>query len=101
MFVKPCHGIVTSLYSNSRLDPVEKEVVRPHWGMDYGTHSDNTIAAAASGTIRFIDNTKTVRLDSVSTLSSLIVMAGKRSTLTCLLLPLRSVRMSGKGRKSV
>ena len=58
MFIKPCHGVVTSLYSSARLDPVGKEVIRPHRGIDYGTHADNTIVAAASGKVRFVDNTK-------------------------------------------
>lgn len=55
MFKKPCHGIVTSLFSNSRLNPV-LGVVRPHWGIDYGGHADNTITAAAAGVVRHISN---------------------------------------------
>lgn len=55
MFIKPCHGLITSLYSNSRLNPV-LGVVRPHWGIDYGNHTDNTIVAAASGTVRIAVN---------------------------------------------
>lgn len=55
MFIKPCHGLVTSLYSNSRLNPV-LGVVRPHWGIDYGGAPDNTITAAAAGSVRLVVN---------------------------------------------
>lgn len=57
MFIKPCKGYITSLFSNSRLNPV-LGVVRPHWGTDYGNHVDNTIIAAAAGKVRIaIDST--------------------------------------------
>lgn len=55
---KPCHGLVTSLFSNSRLNPV-LGIVRPHWGIDYGSHSNNTIMAAASGKVRVAVNSGT------------------------------------------
>lgn len=50
-FKKPCHGYITSLFQKARLDPVEQKVVRPHRGTDYGNHRDNTIIAAADGTV--------------------------------------------------
>lgn len=53
-FVKPCEGHITSLYSSARLDPVTKKGVRPHWGIDYGSATNNKIWAAASGYVRYI-----------------------------------------------
>lgn len=58
MFIKPCHGPITSLFSDERLNPV-LNVIRPHWGIDYGGHSDNTIMAAASGKVRVAVNSRT------------------------------------------
>lgn len=53
-FVKPCEGYITSLYSSARLDPVTNKGVRPHWGIDYGSATNNKIWAAASGYVRYI-----------------------------------------------
>ncbi|KAA0966701.1 peptidoglycan DD-metalloendopeptidase family protein [Sporosarcina sp. ANT_H38] len=50
MFIKPCQGYITSLYDNERKNPVTGKV-QPHWGIDYGSTSDNTIVAAADGTV--------------------------------------------------
>lgn len=58
MFVKPCYGLITSLYSDTRLNPV-LNIVRPHWGIDYGNHSNNTIIAAAEGKVRVAVNSST------------------------------------------
>lgn len=58
MFVKPCKGLITSLYSDARLNPV-LNIVRPHWGIDYGNHADNTIMAAADGKVRVAVNSGT------------------------------------------
>ena len=49
-FVKPCNGLITSLYGKSREDPFSGKV-QPHWGTDYGNASDNTIIAAVAGTV--------------------------------------------------
>ncbi|MHC8514495.1 M23 family metallopeptidase [Sporosarcina sp. ITBMC105] len=53
-FVKPCEGYITSLYSSARLNPVTNKGVRPHWGIDYGSATNNKIWAAASGYVRYI-----------------------------------------------
>lgn len=53
MFTKPCHGLITSLYDMNRKHP-KTGVLQPHWGVDYGTHSDNRIWAAAAGKVRYI-----------------------------------------------
>lgn len=59
MFIKPCSGIITSLYSDARLNPV-LGVVRPHRGTDYGnTPGQNDIVAAASGKVRIAVNSST------------------------------------------
>ena len=58
MFTKPCHGPITSLFSDARLNPV-LNVIRPHWGIDYGGHTDNTIMAAAAGKVRVAVNSGT------------------------------------------
>jgi cold shock CspA family protein len=58
MFIKPCHGLITSLFSDARLNPV-LGIVRPHWGIDYGGHSNNTIMAAADGKVRVAVNSGT------------------------------------------
>lgn len=55
---KPCHGPITSLFSDARLNPV-LNVIRPHWGIDYGGHADNTIMAAADGKVRVAVNSGT------------------------------------------
>lgn len=56
--IKPCHGPITSLFSDARLNPVLK-VVRPHWGIDYGNDADNTIMAVADGKVRVAVNSGT------------------------------------------
>ncbi|MEK4712220.1 peptidoglycan DD-metalloendopeptidase family protein [Sporosarcina sp. FSL K6-5500] len=59
MFIKPCHGLITSLYSDARLNPV-LNVIRPHWGTDYGnTPGQNDIIAAAAGKVRIAVNSGT------------------------------------------
>lgn len=60
MFIRPCKGPITSLYGK-RSHPKTGELGRMHWGVDYGNHSDNTIFAAASGTVRFVDDTRNGR----------------------------------------
>lgn len=47
---KPCHGLVTSLFSGSRKHPV-LGITRPHNGVDYGSTPDNRIFAAMDGTV--------------------------------------------------
>ncbi|KXH81984.1 peptidoglycan DD-metalloendopeptidase family protein [Sporosarcina sp. HYO08] len=58
MFIKPCRGLLMSLFDKSRKNPVTG-VVQPHWGIDYGNHADNTIVASASGTVRIAVNSTT------------------------------------------
>lgn len=53
MFIKPCHGLITSLFDMNRKHPITGKP-QPHWGVDYGTAADNTIVAAAHGVVRFI-----------------------------------------------
>ncbi|QTD42521.1 peptidoglycan DD-metalloendopeptidase family protein [Sporosarcina sp. Te-1] len=53
MFIKPCHGLITSLYDMHRKHPITGKIL-PHWGVDYGNHADNSIPAAAQGVVRFI-----------------------------------------------
>ncbi|MGG0668025.1 peptidoglycan DD-metalloendopeptidase family protein [Lederbergia citrisecunda] len=53
MFVKPCEGLITSLYDMNRKHPITGKV-QPHWGVDYGSADDNTILAAATGVVRFV-----------------------------------------------
>lgn len=53
-YVKPAKGYLTSLFSNSRVNPV-LGVIRPHQGIDISGDSDNTVIAAASGTVRFVE----------------------------------------------
>ncbi len=50
MFIKPCQGYITSHYDKARKNPVTG-MVQPHWGTDYSSASDNTIVAAAGGTV--------------------------------------------------
>src|SRR6185312_1257263 len=54
-YIKPAQGFLTSLFSNSRKNPV-LGVIRPHQGIDIGNDTDNTIVAAASGEVRVADN---------------------------------------------
>ena len=54
-YIKPAQGFLTSLFSNSRKNPV-LGVIRPHQGIDIGNDSNNTIVAAASGKVRVADN---------------------------------------------
>lgn len=53
MFIKPCHGLITSLYDMNRKHPITGKT-QPHWGVDYGSADNNTIYAAAHGVVRFI-----------------------------------------------
>lgn len=43
------------MYDKARKNPVTGKV-QPHWGTDYGSHSDNTIIAAAAGKVRIAVN---------------------------------------------
>lgn len=54
-YVKPAHGLLTSLFSNARPNPVLQGVIRPHQGIDIGGDTDNTIIAAAGGVVRFVE----------------------------------------------
>lgn len=54
-YIKPAKGFLTSLFSNSRKNPV-LGIVRPHQGIDFGNDSDNTIVASARGKVRIADN---------------------------------------------
>lgn len=54
-YVKPAKGYLTSLFSNSRKNPV-LGIIRPHQGIDISGDEDNTIIAAASGIVRVADN---------------------------------------------
>lgn len=54
-YIKPAKGYLTSLFSNSRKNPV-LGIIRPHQGCDIGSDADNTIVAAASGKVRVADN---------------------------------------------
>lgn len=54
-YIKPAKGYITSLFSNSRKNPV-LGIIRPHQGCDIGSDADNTIVAAASGKVRVADN---------------------------------------------
>lgn len=54
-YIKPAKGYLTSLFSNSRKNPV-LGVIRPHQGIDISSDSDNTIIAAANGVVRVTDN---------------------------------------------
>lgn len=51
MFIKPCKGVITSGFQKNRLDPVSGKFSRDHVGIDFGSHSDNTIVASAFGTV--------------------------------------------------
>lgn len=53
-YIKPAKGYLSSLFSNSRKNPV-LGIIRPHQGCDIGSDSDNTIIAAASGKVRVAD----------------------------------------------
>lgn len=53
-YIKPAKGYLTSLFSNSRKNPV-LGIIRPHQGCDIGSDADNTIVAAASGKVRVAD----------------------------------------------
>ncbi|GKV54495.1 hypothetical protein NCCP2222_04420 [Sporosarcina sp. NCCP-2222] len=53
MFIKPCYGPITSLYTLERKHPITGNV-QPHWGVDFGDDKDNTIMAAGQGVVRFI-----------------------------------------------
>lgn len=50
-YVKPCDGLVNSLFSNARKHPVLPNVIRAHTGVDYTSAPDNTIRAAAAGKV--------------------------------------------------
>lgn len=54
-YIKPAKGPLTSLFSNSRKNPV-LGIIRPHQGCDIGSDADNTIIAAASGRVRVADH---------------------------------------------
>lgn len=54
-YIKPAKGYVTSLFSNSRVNPV-LGIIRPHQGCDIASDPDNTIVAAAAGEVRVADN---------------------------------------------
>lgn len=54
-YVKPAQGYITSLFSNARKNPV-LGVIRPHQGIDISSAVDNSIIAAADGTVRVADN---------------------------------------------
>lgn len=54
-YIKPAKGFITSLFSNSRKNPV-LGIIRPHQGIDISSDPDNTIIAAANGTVRVADN---------------------------------------------
>lgn len=54
-YIKPAKGYLTSLFSNSRKNPALNGVIRPHQGIDISGDSDNTIIAAASGKVRFVE----------------------------------------------
>lgn len=54
-YIKPAKGFLTSLFSNSRKNPV-LGIIRPHQGIDISGDTDNTIIAAASGKVRVADN---------------------------------------------
>lgn len=43
------------MYDKARKNPVTGRV-QPHWGTDYGSHSDNAIIAAAAGKVRIAVN---------------------------------------------
>lgn len=52
-FIKPTEGLVTSLFSKNRKHPVLTGVIRPHQGVDFGTHGkDDKVVASASGVVR-------------------------------------------------
>lgn len=50
MFIKPCLGIVTSTFGR-RKHPITGEIGKMHWGVDFGSHANNNIFAAAAGTV--------------------------------------------------
>lgn len=54
-YIKPAKGYLTSLFSNSRVNPV-LGVIRPHQGIDISSDVDNTIVAAAAGNVRFVES---------------------------------------------
>lgn len=58
MFIKPCHGYITSLFVKARKNPFTS-IIRPHWGIDYGNDINNDIYAAADGTVRLVVNGST------------------------------------------
>lgn len=52
-FIKPTEGLVTSLFSKNRKHPVLAGVIRPHQGVDFGTHGANDkVIASAAGIVR-------------------------------------------------
>lgn len=54
MFIKPCNGRITSHFNLKRLHPITKRI-SPHYGIDFGSHSDNNIYAAADGKVTRVD----------------------------------------------
>lgn len=50
LFIKPCGGLMNSLFSQNRKHP-KLGIVRPHNGVDYTSSPDNTIVAAAAGRV--------------------------------------------------
>lgn len=58
LFIKPCHGYLNSFYGY-RVHPITGIRGTFHRGIDYTGSDDNTIFAAASGKIRFLDNSPT------------------------------------------
>lgn len=50
MFIKPCNGNITSHFNKKRVHPRTGKV-QPHYGIDYGNHSNNDIYAAADGRV--------------------------------------------------
>lgn len=53
LFIRPCQGRITSHFNLKRKHPIYN-TIRPHWGTDFGNHSDNTIVAAQSGAVRVV-----------------------------------------------
>lgn len=57
-FIKPCHGYLNSFYGY-RVHPITGIRGTFHRGIDYTGATDNSIFAAASGKVRFLDNSPT------------------------------------------
>lgn len=50
MFIRPCEGRITSLFSEARVDPISG-VLRAHKGIDFGSDGSATIKASENGTV--------------------------------------------------